>query len=68
MGKNISNMETNRAEPRRRFDIRELPVMYSHFLLVCCVLIMSILMLIVHSRISLKTLTEKNLAEMQYRL
>ena len=66
--RNISNRERSRGKLRLHFDIRNLPVVYSHFLVVCCVLIMSIMMLIVHLQISLNTLTKKNLSEMQYRL
>jgi len=46
---------------RRRFDIKNLSVVYSHFLIVSCVLLMSVVMLYISNQISLHTLTEKNL-------
>jgi len=68
--KNRDKLRTasDQMKKKRSFDIRNLPVIYSHFLLVACVLMMSIGMLYVSNRLSLKTLTEKNLSDMQYRL
>lgn len=59
---------TDHPRRNRKFDIRNISVVYSHFFLVSCVLVMSIIMLYVSNRISLNTLTEKNLNDLQYRL
>lgn len=60
--------ENDQHRHRRRFDIRNMSVVYSHFLIVSCVLIMSIIMLYVSSQMSLNALTKKNLNDLQYRL
>ena len=55
---------TDHPRRNRKFDIRNISVVYSHFFIVSCVLVMSIIMLYVSNRISLNTLTEKNLNDL----